>query len=217
MHAARFAMLGVFVIGLGFVRPALAQEYAQPNPGDPIPLPPTAMVTFTAASSEMAYFLRIIGSDGIVAECYTPCNLSLPRRSHAYRGCGAAPLCAGCEPIGKTDAGKGQSPQPLALGCRRPVAWHQPGRVHLRRLLLSLERGRHAARRRDLGGGLGVRRARLTSAMTLMALGGRNRIQVIDNPMKLKAALPSRSRFQLAGLGAAISPLGTGLSASFRF
>lgn len=57
----------------------------------------------------------------------------------------------------------------------------------------------------------------LTSAITLLSLGGRNRVQVIDDPTRLKAAAPLRSSFRLAAIRANAIPGYGGASVYFRF
>lgn len=165
----------------------------------------------------MAYFLRIQGSDGAVSECYTPCTLALPPGN--TRVSVIAPRAFQRDII--------LAGRPALVKVSHRSAW----RYGVGGLLLgiSLAEFIYGAVLFPWNGGGSTTAAstaaaawafgaiELTSASTLLALGGKNTLQVVDDPTKLKAANMRPSAVRLAGIGVSAAPSGSGVIASFRF
>jgi len=177
----------------------------------------TSLVTFAPTHAEMAYFLRIQSSAGVVVECYTPCTLALPAGN--TRVSVLAPKAFQRDIV--------LSGRPALVRVNHRSAW----RYGVGGLLLgiSLAEFIYGAVVFPWNGGGSTTFAseaaaawafgaiELTTASTLLGLGGKNNVLVIDDPTKLKAENPAKSPLRLAGLGAFVTPVGSGVVARFQF
>lgn len=177
----------------------------------------SSLVTFAPAHSEMAYFLRIQDSDGGIAECYTPCTLALPPGRTRISVIAPQSFQREIELSGR----------PALVKLTHLSKW----RYGVGGLLLgiSLAEFIYGAFYFPWNGGGDPRDAsiaaaawafgaiELTSAITLLSLGGKNGLQIVDDPTRLKAQNPGRSSLRLAALGAVTLPSFSGVSARFRF
>jgi hypothetical protein len=207
--------------------PALAQTPAAPIGGaeqavaapqgvDPT-VPAPALVTFAPVHGGMTYLVRITSSSGGVAECYTPCTLPLPPGRTHIEVRAPRTFAQDIELSGRASLIKvshlstwryGVGASVLALGMAEFIVgafyfpWNGGGTTT-------------AASSAAAAWAFGA--IELSSAIGLLAAGGKDRIELIDDPSRLKASSEQRGRVRFAGAGWFASPDRGGVSASFLF
>ena len=206
-------------IGQSPAATATAPAAATTPPTAPVTVavPPLALTTFAPARPDVHYFLRVRAASGATTECYTPCSVALPA--------GPTHLSV-IAPRGiERDLVLSGRPTLLRIGHLSPWRYW----VGALLLAISLAEFTYGAVVFPWhGGGTPTEAAEaaaawafgaleLTSAATLLAIAGKDRVDVIDDPTRLKSEAPAKSSVRLAGIGLAPTARGAFAEVRFRF
>ena len=213
---ALLLVLGSLVLASGPARAQSEPAAAAAPATSPPPPPVRSLVTIAPSRAEFSYFVRVRASDGATTECYTPCNLPLPP--------GTAHLSVVAPRAYERDLLLSGRPTLVKITHLSPWRYWVGGLL----LAVSFAEFTYGAVVFPWHGGGSTTNAstsaaawafgglELTSASTLLALGGKDRIEVVDDPSKLRTdAGPGRGGLRLAGIGA--SPTAGGATMGLRF
>ncbi len=212
---------------LGTTSPAGAESpLPQPVPlnlAEPaLPAPPVvsrSLVTFAPAHAEMTYLVRIQSSDGVVTQCYTPCTLALPSGPARVSVLAPKSFTRDIELTGRPTLVKVSHRSPWRYGVGGLLLGISLAEFIYGAVLFPWNGGGSTTNASVAAAAWAFGAIELTTASTLLGLGGKNSLQVVDDPTLLKAERSGGSRpsLRLAGLGGFAAPAAGGVQARFQF